>query len=66
MLAMLLQTAGGLTPEQYRHNFAFMFYGLLTAWLVLLAFVVLLAARDRQLRRELDRLRHMLEDKGPR
>ncbi len=52
------------TPEQYQRNFQFLFYGLLTAWLVLLAFVVVLAGRERRLRRELDRLRLMLEDKG--
>jgi hypothetical protein len=65
MFAMLLQTAG-LTPEQYQRNFVFLFYGLLTAWLVLLAFVVILAMRERKLQRELERLRAMLEEKGPR
>jgi hypothetical protein len=65
MFAMLIQTAG-FTPEQYRNNFVFLFYGLLTAWLVLLAFVVLLASRERKLQRELERLRLMLEEKGPR
>ena len=64
MLAMLVQTAG-FTPEQYKNNFVFLFYGLLTAWLVLLAFVVMLAARERKLKQELERLRVMLEDKGP-
>ena len=34
------------------------------AWLVLLGFVGLLFARDRKLRRELERLRLMLEDQG--
>jgi len=65
MLAMLIQTAG-FTPEQYKNNFAFLFYGLLTAWLVLLAFVVMLAARERKLTQEIKRLRLMLEDRGPR
>jgi sensor c-di-GMP phosphodiesterase-like protein len=63
MFATLIQTAGKFTPEQYQHNFVFMFYGLLTAWLVLLAFVLLLVSRERKLQRELERLRHMLEDK---
>ena len=65
MIAMLIQTAG-FTPEQYKNNFVFLFYGLLTEWLVLLAFVVMLAARERKLTREIERLRVMLEDKGPR
>jgi len=62
MLSLLLQVAGGFTPDQYARNFVFLFYGLLTAWLVLLGFVGLLFARDRKLRRELERLRLMLED----
>jgi hypothetical protein len=63
---MLIQAASQFTAEQYQNNFVFLFYGLLTAWLVLLAFVVLLAGRERKLRQELERLRTMLEDKGPR
>lgn len=63
MFPTLIQTAG-FTPEQYQNNFVFLFYGLLTAWLVLLAFVGLLAGRQRKLQRELERLRLMLEDKG--
>jgi hypothetical protein len=62
MLA-LLQTTGEFTPAEYARNFQFLFYGLLTAWLVLLAFVVVLASRERKLRQELRRLRTMLEDK---
>ncbi len=52
------------TPEQYQRNFQFLFYGLLTAWLVLLAFVGVLSARERKLRRELERLRAMIEDRA--
>jgi hypothetical protein len=64
MTALLLaQAAGAFTPDQYQRNFTFLFYGLLIAWLVLLAFVGLLASRERKLRRELDRLRLLLEDR---
>ncbi len=63
MLASLLQVAGDFTPDQYQRNFQFLFYGLLVAWLVLLVFVVVLAARGRALRRELERLRLMIEDR---
>ena len=59
----MLQVTGEFTPEQYQRNFQFLFYGLLTAWLVLLAFVAVLASRERKLRRELERLRLMIEDK---
>jgi hypothetical protein len=55
---------GEFTAEQYQRNFQFLFYGLATAWLVLLAFVAMLAARERKLRRELGRLRAMIEDRA--
>jgi CcmD family protein len=38
-----------------------MFYGLLAAWLIVVIYVVLLALRERRLKRELDRLRQMVE-----
>jgi CcmD family protein len=38
-----------------------MFYGLLAAWLIVVIYVVLLAMRERRLKRELDRLRQMVE-----
>ncbi|MGE5647952.1 MAG: hypothetical protein ACM336_19415 [Acidobacteriota bacterium] len=59
----MLQVTGEFTAEQYQRNFQFLFYGLLTAWLVLLAFVALLASRERKLRRELERLSRMIEDR---
>ncbi len=51
------------TAEQYARNFNFLFYGMTAIWLVLMAFVVMLAGRERRLRRELERVRMMLEDK---
>ena len=42
-------------------NVTFMFYGLVAAWLIVLVYVVLLALRERKLRKELDRVRHMVE-----
>ena len=44
-------------------NFTFMFYGFLAAWLILCAYVVSLVARERRLKRELERLRLLVEDK---
>jgi len=40
-----------------------MFYGFLAAWLIVLLYVVMLALRERKLRRELDRVRQMVEKK---
>lgn len=42
-------------------NFRFMFYGFLAAWLIVVIYVVLLTLRERKLRRELDRVRRMVE-----
>ena len=44
-------------------NFLYMFYGFLAAWLIVLLYVVLLAMREGKLRRELDRVRQMVEKK---
>ena len=43
-------------------NFTFLCYGLVAAWLILCAYVVTLAARERKLQRELERLRLLVEN----
>jgi len=40
-----------------------MFYGFLAAWLIILAYVLSLAMRESRLRKELDRVRRMVEKK---
>ena len=42
-------------------NFAFMFYGFTVAWLVIMIYVISIAARERRLRQELDRVKRMVE-----
>ena len=42
-------------------NLQYLFYGFTVAWLIIILYVVLLAARERKLRRELDRVRQMVE-----
>ena len=42
-------------------NFEFMFYGFLAAWLIVVVYVVFLAMREGKLKRELDRVRRMVE-----
>jgi hypothetical protein len=44
-----------------QRNFQFMFYGLLAAWLIVVIYVILLALREGRLKRELDRVRRMVE-----
>lgn len=45
-------------------NFQFMFYGFLAAWAIIGFYVVLLGLRERKLRRELDRVRQMVEPRA--
>jgi CcmD family protein len=47
-------------------NFTFMFYGFAAAFLILVVYVVLLALRERRLRKEIDRVRRMVEETGKR
>ncbi len=42
-------------------NFTYMFYGFAAAFLILVAYVVTLALRDRKLKSEIDRVRRMVE-----
>jgi CcmD family protein len=44
-------------------NFTFMFYGFLAAWIIVLGYVISIAARESRLRKELDRVRQMIEHK---
>jgi len=42
-------------------NFTYMFYGFAAAFVILVAYVVSLALRERKLRSEIDRVRRMVE-----
>jgi CcmD family protein len=44
-------------------NFTFLFYGFLAAWLILIVYVVVIAARENKLRNEIERLRRMVEER---
>lgn len=44
-------------------NLEYMFYGFLAGWLIILGYVLLLGMREARLRRELDRVRQMVEKK---
>ena len=47
--------------DDVNRNIEFMLYGLTTAWLIVVAYVLLLALREAKLRKELDRVRKMVE-----
>jgi CcmD family protein len=42
-------------------NIAFMFYGLLTAWLIVALYVVSLARRGKRLKKELDDVKKLMQ-----
>ena len=46
-----------------QRNYEFLSYGLIIAWLILVVYVLMMAARERKLKREIASLRAMLEDK---
>ena len=42
-------------------NFTYMFYGFAVAWVAVIVYVLTLVARERRLREEMKRLRHMVD-----
>ena len=44
-------------------NLTFLFYGFLAAWLIVIVYVISIAARERRLRKELDRVKRLVEDR---
>ena len=65
MYALLLQTAEDVSREMARlqRNYEFLSYGLIVAWLILIVYVLMMAGRERKLKREIASLRAMLEEK---
>jgi hypothetical protein len=65
MYALLLQTAEDVSREiaRLQRNYEFLSYGLVVAWLILVAYVLMMVARERKLKREIAGLKAMLEDK---
>ena len=45
-------------------NFTYMFYGFAAVWLCLAAYLVSLATREKRIRRQLDGLRKLMEDRS--
>lgn len=44
-------------------NFEFMFYGFSAAWVIVVIYVMTIAAREKSLRGELDRVKRMIEER---
>jgi CcmD family protein len=54
-----------VTSEAVRlqHDYEFLSYGLIAAWVVLAVYVLMLAGRERRLKREIASLKAMLEER---
>jgi CcmD family protein len=62
---LIAQTAEDIAFEiaRLQRNFAFLCYGLIVAWLILVVYVLLMASRERKLKREIAGLKAMLEER---
>jgi CcmD family protein len=66
MLLLLAQvTAEDLAVEKLhlQHDYQFLTYGLVAAWVILAAYVIMMVGREKKLKREIANLRAMLEDR---
>lgn len=44
-------------------NFTYMFYGFTVAWVVIVVYVLTMVLREKKLTSELERVKHMIEDR---
>jgi hypothetical protein len=44
-------------------NFTFLAYGLITAWVILIVYLITLLRRERRLKSQMETLKRMLEDR---
>ena len=65
LLAQASPDAEAVTREisRLQRNYEFLSYGMIAAWLILAIYVLMMIARERTLRGEIDRLKAMLEEK---
>jgi CcmD family protein len=66
MLTLIAQiTVEDLQREATRmqHDYEFLTYGLIAAWVVLAAYVLMMIGRQKKLKREIEGLRAMVEEK---
>jgi CcmD family protein len=62
---LLAQTVEDIRFEMQRlqRNYEFLSYGLIAAWVILAIYVLMMVARQRRLKSEIERLRTMLGEK---
>jgi hypothetical protein len=65
VIGMFLQAAYDPIRDEIgrlQRNFQGLIWGFVAAWVILLAYTMMLTVRERKIRREMDRLRSMVEE----
>lgn len=65
VLGLLLQAGFDPIREEIgrlQRNFQGLIWGFIAAWVILAGYIVMLTARERKIRREMDRLKSMVEE----
>jgi Na+-driven multidrug efflux pump len=68
-LAALLQTPDDAVRDEIgrlQRNFQGLIWGFVAAWVILMAYTLMIVLRERKIRREMKRLKNMVEDTGKR
>jgi len=63
LLAQITQEDLRREAMRLQHDYEFLTYGLIAAWVILALYVLLMVGRQRKLKREIAGLRAMLEEK---
>jgi len=66
-LAILLQAPDDAIRDEIgrlQRNFQGLIWGFVAAWVILMAYTLMIVLRDRKIRREMERLKNMVEDTG--
>jgi CcmD family protein len=63
--ALLFQSVEDILLEKQRlqHNYQFLSYGLVVAWLILVVYVLMMVSRQNKLKKQISDLKAMLEEK---
>jgi len=52
-----------MEKQRLQHNYQFLSYGLIAAWLILVVYVLMMVSREQKLKKEIASLRAMLEER---
>ena len=52
-----------MEKQRLQHNYEFLSYGLIAAWLILVVYVLMMVSRQQKLKKEIAGLKAMLEEK---